>query len=74
MAFNLEKLLSDNKLPYVGVRLRGATYYFWFEVEKCEATLFEFTGQNGWGNNHQETNLNCENGEIKSVVFSEDLP
>lgn len=65
----------DKKLfkKYIAVKPKGFNYYIWFITEQVECDSGFFIGQNGWGKNGSNTSIKCNENEIVSYIYSDEL-
>ena len=59
--------------PYIGLKLKGLSYWVWFEVKHTETNGMTFTGKKGWGKNREDINLSCNVSEIEGRIESDNI-
>lgn len=68
VSFN-EKLFKN----YIGIKVKGISYYLWFKTTEIKREDGRFSGVNGWGNSGACTSIECDITQIISIVYSEEL-
>lgn len=66
-------MVINKKLKYIAIKPKGFKHYLWFETEKANIINNKFVGNDGWGNGGALTNIECNESEIDSIIYSENL-
>lgn len=64
-----EKLIQK----YIAIRPKGFNHYIWFKKDKVNNACGSFIGLDGWGKGGAFTSIECDENEIKSIIYSDEL-
>jgi len=60
-------------MKYIAIKLKGYSYWIWFEVSKTDTENNIFRGSKGWGKDGALTEIEVSENEIIGKIFSENL-
>jgi hypothetical protein len=60
-------------MKYIAIKVKGYSYWLWFEKAKIKRENYKFIGTEGWGKDGALTCITIDTSEIVGEINSDEL-